>query len=295
MTLTQLYYFQAVCKFNSISRASEALHVSQPAVSIAISNLETEFGVTLLKRDNRTFEITDAGQVFLSLTNDLLASVDSMCNRMKALQYSVRQLRLSLVPFSFSQTLQPILQEYRTLSPETQVQIFECNAQEAAHKLKSGHVDAALTVDYLDRLPFADGLRLYNTSSLFVVGKNHPMANISSCSFADLAHESLIFTKEDSHLTTQVKKRFRAMGITPNVFLYSAQSHVIESALQNGRDGAIVSASLAQQLKNVVAIPIEDTVEIAHLLLWKRVPSLSPVMRKFIKVIRSFYPDATPY
>lgn len=101
MTLTQLYYYQAVCKFNSISRASEFLHISQPAVSIAISNLESEFGVTLLKRDNRTFEITDAGRTFLSLTNDLLANVDAMYNRMKTLQSNVRQLRISIVPLSF--------------------------------------------------------------------------------------------------------------------------------------------------------------------------------------------------
>lgn len=295
MTLTQLYYYQAVCKFNSISRASEFLHVSQPAVSIAISNLESEFGVTLLKRDNRTFEITDAGRVFLSLTNDLLANVDAMYNHMKTLQSSARQLRIGVVPFSFSQVLQSILQQYRTLSPDTQVQVFECNAQEAAQKLKTGQVDVALTIDYLHHLPFADGLQLYKTSSMLAVGKNHHMAGLPSCTFADLANESLIFTKEDSHLTTQVKNRFQAMGVTPNVFLYTAQSSLIESALQNGRDGAIISDSLSQQLNNVVLIPIQDTVEISHLLLWKRTAHLSPAVSKFIKVIRSVYPDVTPY
>lgn len=295
MTLTQLRYYQVVCKFNSISKASESLHVSQPAVSIAISNLEAEFGVTLLKRDNRSFEITEAGRVFLTLTNDLLASVDSMYNQMKALQCSGRQLRLSVVPFSYSRALQPILQQYRALSPGTQVQVFECNAQEAAQKLKTGQLDVALTVDILDHPSFVDGLCLFKGPSIFAVGRNHPMADAASCTFQDLAGESLIFTKEDSHLTTQVKKRFHAMGVTPNVFLYTAQSSLIESALQNGHDGAIISEGLAQQLQNVVLIPIQEPVEITHLLIWKRVTHLSPVVSKFIKAVRSFYPDASPY
>lgn len=295
MTLIQLRYYQAVCKYRNISKASEALHVSQPAVSIAISNLETEFSVTLLKRDNRSFEITDAGYVFLSLTNDLLASVDSMYNQMKALQQNVRQLRLSVVPFSFTQALHPILAQYQALMPETQVQVFEYNAAEAVQKLKTGLIDVALTVDLLDRPSFVDGLHLFRGPSIFAVGQSHPMAQAASCTFAELANESLIFAKEDSLLTTQVKNRFRSMGITPNVFLYSAQSGLIESALQSGLHGAVVSLELSQQLQNVALIPIQDPVEIPHLLIWKRTSHLSPVISKFIKAVRVFYPEATTY
>lgn len=295
MTLTQLRYFQAVCKYSSISKASEALHVSQPAVSIAIGNLEAEFDVILLKRDNRTFAITDAGRIFLSLTNDLLANVDSMYNQMKGLQYHLSQIRLSVVPFSFSNMLQPILQKYYEVLPDVQVKVFECNSREAVQRIKAGTLDVALTVDLLDRPSTLNGIRLYNSSSVFVVGKNHPMAHKSSCTFEELAKESLIFTREDSHLTTQVKKRFQSMGVTPNIFLYTAQSKIIESALQNDHDGAIISDSIVQQLENVAVIPIQDAVEITHLLIWKQTSHLPPPVSKFIKVVRSFYPNATHY
>lgn len=118
-----------------------------------------EFHVILLKRDNRTFEITEAGQVFLSLTNDLLANVDSMYNQMKSLQYGRKQMRLSVVPFSFSQVLQSALQKYRDVSPEIKVKVFECNSREAVQKLKAGEIDAALTVDLLDHPSFLSGMR----------------------------------------------------------------------------------------------------------------------------------------
>ena len=52
MTIDQLRYFQAVCKYNGISRAAEALNISQPSVSNAIAKLEKEFGVELFQRKN---------------------------------------------------------------------------------------------------------------------------------------------------------------------------------------------------------------------------------------------------
>lgn len=295
MTLNQLYYYQAVCKYNSISKASESLHVSQPAVSIAIGNLEAEFGVTLFNRNNRTLEITDAGRIFLTLTNELLANAASMRNRMKSIQSNTALLRLSVVPFSFSNVLQPLLKEYRTISSEMQVQVFECNAQEAMQKIKTNLIDMALTVDFLDHPSFVEGLRLFQVPSVFAVGRNHPMADAQSCSFSDLDKAALIFTKEDSYLTRQVNNRFHELGITPNVVLYTAQSNMIQSALQNGHDGAIISKSLAQQLQNVVVIPIQDAVEITHLLIWKRTTHLAPAISKFIKAVRVFYPEATAY
>ena len=268
MTLSQLRYFQTVCKLSSISKASEELHVSQPAVSIAISNLEEEFGVTLLRRDNRNFEITPAGQIFLALTNELLANADAMYNQMKALQTQSRQLSLGVASFSYSRMLQPILQSYRSLMPDMQVKVYECSAKEAVLKLRSRQIDVALTVDAAERSNYVEGLSLYRSHSTFAVGKKHPLADRKSCSFADLAGESLIFAKENSRLTTQVKKRFQEMGVTPNVFLYSAQSNVIEAALENGHDGAIIGDELAQQLMNCVLIPIENPVVIDHLLLY---------------------------
>ena len=47
MTLIQLKYFQTICKYNNITRASAELHVSQPSLSNAVKELEREFGVSL--------------------------------------------------------------------------------------------------------------------------------------------------------------------------------------------------------------------------------------------------------
>lgn len=294
MTLAQLRYFQAVCKYNSISKASESLHVSQPAVSIAISNLESEFGLSFFSRDNRSLTITQAGALFLTLTNELLSNVDSMYNQMQAIRSATHPLRLSVVPFSFAQLLHSILKEYRARTPGTQVQVFEYTAQEAIRHLKSNTIDAALTVDVQEYPAFISGLRLFQVPSVLAVGRGHRLEGAPSCTLSDLAQESLIFAKEDSHLTRQVKSRFHELGISPNVVLYTAHLSLIESSLQNDGNIAIISQTLAQQLDHISLIPIQDGVKITHLLLWKRSSHLLPPITSFIKTVRLFYPDARP-
>lgn len=62
--LKQIKYFQTVVRCNSFSEAAEECYISQSAISQQIQALERELGVTLLKRENRRFSLTPAGEHF---------------------------------------------------------------------------------------------------------------------------------------------------------------------------------------------------------------------------------------
>ena len=64
MKLQQLRYFVTACRLCSISRAAETLHISQPSVSMAIRELEREFGVSLIARRYQGFALTEEGIIF---------------------------------------------------------------------------------------------------------------------------------------------------------------------------------------------------------------------------------------
>ena len=72
MKLHQLQYFCAACRSGNITRAAAELHVSQPSISMAIRELENEFGVLLLQRNNKGFEITREGTYFYERATVLL-------------------------------------------------------------------------------------------------------------------------------------------------------------------------------------------------------------------------------
>ena len=70
MLLRQIEYLQAVIENGNFYLAAEKCHVSQSAISQQIKKLETELGIKLLERHNRTFSLTPAGNIFLT-PNDI--------------------------------------------------------------------------------------------------------------------------------------------------------------------------------------------------------------------------------
>jgi len=76
MELRHLRYFKAVALSLSFSRAAERLHVAQPALSRQIKSLEDEIGVRLIERNRVRVQLTDAGQLFLTYVEKILAQME---------------------------------------------------------------------------------------------------------------------------------------------------------------------------------------------------------------------------
>ena len=74
-------YFVAVAEERNITRAAERLHISQPALSAAVRQLEQQLGVDLLDRSDRVLGVTPAGMVLLEEGRALLASADRVFER----------------------------------------------------------------------------------------------------------------------------------------------------------------------------------------------------------------------
>ena len=77
MELRHLRYFVRVAETENVSRAALKLHISQPALSRQIRDLEDEIGVSLLERTAKSVSLTEAGRLFLDEARAVLASCDS--------------------------------------------------------------------------------------------------------------------------------------------------------------------------------------------------------------------------
>ncbi|MEO8011804.1 MAG: LysR family transcriptional regulator, partial [Dokdonella sp.] len=74
-TLRQLQIFCAVARTSSFVRASEELHLTQPAVSMQIKQLETALGIDLIQRHGKRLELTEAGSLFLEHASRVLGEL----------------------------------------------------------------------------------------------------------------------------------------------------------------------------------------------------------------------------
>src|SRR5437867_11595942 len=82
--LRHLRYFVAVAELENVSRAALKLHVSQPALSRQIRDLEDEIGFSLLERTAKSVRLTDAGRAFLDNARTLLQSADEAVTKARA-------------------------------------------------------------------------------------------------------------------------------------------------------------------------------------------------------------------
>lgn len=124
MTLRHMIIFRAVCEagFNS-TKAAEALHMTQPAVSLAIKELEQYYGIKLFERLGRRLQITDAGKHFLQYAvhiSDLFENMET-----GLLDWDSKGiLRIGASITIGSQFLPSYVRTYSTLYPETDVRVI---------------------------------------------------------------------------------------------------------------------------------------------------------------------------
>ena len=83
MDISRLKYFMAVTKTLNFTKAAEELYISHSTVSRAISELETEFGVSLFERSNRSVKLTSAGEYLAEQAQDLIRRADVLESEMK--------------------------------------------------------------------------------------------------------------------------------------------------------------------------------------------------------------------
>ncbi|WP_104192838.1 LysR family transcriptional regulator [Cryobacterium sp. Y82] len=151
MRFRQLEYFVAVARERHFARAAAACHVSQPALSAAISRLEQELNVSLINRGHAFEGLTTEGERLVIWAKRILAEHDAFKAEVQAVQSGVTGiLRLGVVP-SASTTVALAVAAFCAAHPLARVQIkSDLSAVEIARRLRSFELDAGVT--YVDEV-----------------------------------------------------------------------------------------------------------------------------------------------
>lgn len=188
MRLEQLEYIAAVNEHGSLRRASEHLHVSQPALSEAISKLERELGVTLLDRHRSGSRISRAGLELLQPIGDVLEAAA----RLRALAgdelAARRVLRVGTVAAGTVKLLLPAVRDFQAGNPGSTVEIRNLQQEEIQTALVEGTLDLGLVnlLDGDDIPPALEPTALVRGRPVAVLPADHPLAARSEVTTDDL-------------------------------------------------------------------------------------------------------------
>lgn len=148
MDIKQILYFKAVADSGSFAKASERLHISQPAISAQIGQLEGELNAELLIRHARGVRLTSAGSIFLEHGRDILARIEQARAAVRETTAEVSgSVTIAMITTIANVVAAPLLERAKQLYPKLDVRIFEALSGEISAWHSGGRFD--LSIMYL--------------------------------------------------------------------------------------------------------------------------------------------------
>jgi len=289
MELRHLRYFVTVAEELHFGRAAARLSIQQPSLSQQIRQLEDELGFPLLYRTKRSVELTDAGKVFLSEAQYILAQVrEAKRTAQRAYRGEVGRLVLGYISSSTYDLLPMMLRVYRERFPDVEVALRELTTQEQLRALEEEHIQVGLL-----RLPISAPMVnvevIRREPIVCVLPEEHPLAVYERIAVSLLANEPFVLqsSQRGGGYYVQLMKLCLASGFSPNVIQEVTEMHTIVSLVAAGMGVSLVPLS-AQNIRSqgVVYRELEGTATLTEMAVaWPR-DSRSAIVQNFLTVAR---------
>ncbi len=188
VTLKHLQTYLAVVEAGSFHKAAEKLHLSQPAVTLHIKQIERAVGVPLLDRTTRRMSVTNAGHRFRARAEQAMAELNSVVLELRD-EAALRRGRISIacVPTIASRLLPKALRQFEQKYSGITVKIYDVVAEQIFTHLLEGQVDFGIGPRPLDRSEF-NFLPVAKDPYVAILSRRHPWATKKSIPLALLAN-----------------------------------------------------------------------------------------------------------
>lgn len=197
MRIEQLEYVVAVTRYGSLRKASERLHLSQPALSEAVSKLERELGVPLLDRRRSGSRISREGRELLPSMVDVLESVRRLRQAASDAELTSGVLRIGTVNAGTSAVLVPAIRAWTEQHPGSQAEILPMQQDDIRTGLLEGSLDLGLVnlLEADDRSSELATTDLLHGRPVVVLPAGHPLAALDAVSTDDLRAERFVLMR----------------------------------------------------------------------------------------------------
>jgi DNA-binding transcriptional LysR family regulator len=192
--IEQLEYVTSVARHGSFRRASEELHISQPALSETVRKLERELGVDILDRRRSGATISEGGRELLPHIQDAIEAVDRLRRTAGDLHRHGRTVRLGTVTAATVPLMTPTIRAFHDSHPETLVEIVTGQQDQIHRTLLEGGMDLGL-VNYLggdDMPPEFESTELLRGRPIVCIRPDDPLAARPRVRREELLAQSLV-------------------------------------------------------------------------------------------------------
>ena len=293
MELDQIRYFLAASEAGNFTRAAAKCQISQPSLSQQILHLERELGHKLFHRLGRRVVLTEAGQVLLERTRDILRKVEDASKELKDSPTLERHIKVGTVPTLAPYLLPPVLKRCRELHPNLLVHTHEDFRPDLMRGGIEGDLDLTIVPQPV-RDPHVSTEALFNEPLLLVVSRSHPLATKPVIAARDLAEESFVLLGHSSTLSMEIERFCGDHDFAPQLGHRCSQVATVKALVAIGEGISILPriARRPEDRKTLVyreltgRVPMREVVVVRHLQRYQ-----TKGTELFLKVLRASVAD----
>ncbi|ACL22905.1 LysR family transcriptional regulator [Desulfitobacterium sp. LBE] len=293
MRLEQLMYLVAVNESKSISLAAERSHISQPALSSAISKLEDELGVVLLKRTNSGAYLTDVGELIIVKAKEVLSGIDDI----KAIAHGnslVLNGNISIAADpGVNITIMPdILTTFKYNHPKVNVLLKVGESNNILQDIEKGKADFGiiLSTDAFRKSKDMQSIELFADEFVVITGSNRKLASESTITLKRALSLPILLYNTEYITECGVSSLLQKHG-SFNVSYRVDNLEMMEKILTQGEAIAFVPKFMADEYmktSKIKKIPLSDArLDVSVVLIWSDRHHLCMIEKEFIRVIRA--------
>jgi DNA-binding transcriptional LysR family regulator len=298
MTLHQFQIFAAIAKYGNLTRASQEVRTSQPAMSHQMKQLQGFYGVKLYLRTARGIELTDEGRALLLVVRPVLEQVERLKTIFsKPIQTERAKLLKIAGTYAASVSLLPaLIARFRKIHPHIEIDHKVVNLSEVERVIISGDAEVGLSSSYPRSSQLAG--EPYRTENLaFLVANNHRLARKRVISLLDLQAVPLVIPGTSGEIDL-IEKKLRALeqekGLKFTVALRCESPQMAKEAIARKVGLGIIFEEVAKEdirSGKFTALKVHDfRLQGQTYITYHRDRSLSEPAREFLELLRRSRP-----
>ncbi len=297
VTLRQLRIFEAVARHASISRAAAELHLTQPAVSMQIKQIERLIGLALLEQIGKRLYLTEAGHELRDHARRIsaqMADLEASLNQLRGLQRGV--LRVAVVSTA-NYFVSRLLAAFNERHPTVHVSLQVGNREAVLAALAENTTDLAITGQPPDGVDVI-AQHFMDNPLVVIAAPAHRLATRRAIPLRELAQEVLVVREPGSGTRAAMERFFTQRGLQYRTGCELSSNEAIKQAVQAGLGLGVVSAQtleLELETRRLVVLPVEGFPILRHwFVVHRRHKRLSPAAQALRQLLLASDP-ARPF
>jgi DNA-binding transcriptional LysR family regulator len=281
--IRHLRFFMEIARLGNFTKAAERLHVAQPAVSMAIKDLEEELELTLFNRSGRRVSLTAEGEIFLGHAQKLLDDLAAAHQQMADLRgLGKGEVRVGIPPMLSAYYFPDIICDFTRRYPNLHLSIFGEGASRIQKMITAGEIDMGVVGGNTALPEELESRHLIREEVVVCVPAGHPFAGRSAVTLSEFAGERLVFYKEGYYLREFISGMLKEFDQSLDIVFETNLFSLVKSLVMRGLGISVFLKMVVAAETDVVAIPFDPPLYLDLELAWKKNAYLSRANQAFV-------------